>query len=111
MAAQKYSPGEDFAQHFHRTPQPRTIIRTISEGRAVRTRLAEWQITSQHRDATRGERFRHRDQQRRAAMRSRSVGQHQTCISIAIRTVQKSPHGWLTWRLIGELLNRSHTLR
>ena len=75
----------------------------------MRTRLAERQIAAQHEDAGLGECFRHGDQQGRAAIRSRAMGEHERVTldrcSLRLmcrqaRTVQETAHCRFAGRLI-----------
>ena len=110
MAAEKRAAGHDFTQHLHRAPQPHAILRTVPEGRTVRACLAEGKIAPQHGNSSSREPFRHRDQQRRAAVGTRAMGQHKSSGHVAIRPVQETPHGGLTWFLIRDIFNNVHAV-
>ena len=94
MASEKHLAGEAAAQQEHRARKARAILRGHrGEGRTMWPRLAERQIAAEHGHARHGEGIRHRDEQGRAGVRSRTVRQHQAVTYGRIGRVQESAHG------------------
>jgi len=75
----------------------------------MRARLAERQIAAQDHDTGRGECFGHGHQQRRAAVGSRAMGEHERVRQSSTGAVQETAHRRLTGRLIDEAFHRAHT--
>lgn len=94
---------------LYRAPQSRAVLRTIAERRTVRARLAERQIAAQHHDAGRGECLGHGDQQRRVAVGSCAMGEHERVRQSSVGAVQEAAHNGLTGRLIDKAFHRTHT--
>ena len=74
----------------------------------MRARLTEREIAAQHHDTGRGECFGHGDQQRRAAVGSRAVGEHERVRQSSVGAVQEAAHRRLTGRLIDKAFHRAH---
>lgn len=106
MATEKYASWSDFADRFDCPAQSRTIAAAVAEWRAVRARLPERQIASQHNETGICKGFGHRYKQRGATVRAGTVSKNHGCAGIGVRPMQKAAHRRLVRRLVQKTLSR-----
>lgn len=109
MATEERAPRHNAPQYLDGAFQSGAVERSISCRRPMRASLAKGQITPQNRKAGTGECFGDRHQQRRTAIRSRAMRQHQGATCLHIRPVEKAAHRRMARRLVREPLDRGHT--
>jgi hypothetical protein len=91
VPAKEEAAGNHLFQGGESVPQTSAIPSGISRtGRAKRSRLAVWQIATQHGEAVRAKSFRERHEERRRGARARAVRQNEAVAVGIVRQMEKS---------------------